>query len=233
MRVRMKLNKRISVVVAAFLLFVVLSQEHIFFYCLNRDAIMPVKILLEIFPKNIDAETRFGDTPLQLAVESQDLEMVKLLLNNGASLAANRGRIGDTVHFSAFYGTPEVLAEIIQHLDDINVRAHTDGLYRGTPLHSACSGGRLRNVHLLIEAGADVNAVTTHDITLSVLHYSLDEESMSKDKCEIIMALIENGADLAARDAEGKSARGGIMSLAKRFEGYDEIVETIMAIDRE
>ena len=43
-----------------------------------------------------------------------------------------------------------------------------------TPLHEACYGGRVETARVLLESGADINAVDKVSLSLSKPHYSLE-----------------------------------------------------------
>jgi len=76
-------------------------------------------------------------------------------------------------------------------------------------LHRACLRGDAAIVHLLLQHGADVNAV--NDFNETPLHYACKRANLV-----VIQCLLDHGADLHAEDRAGKgvlhhAAHGGSM----------------------
>jgi len=80
-----------------------------------------------------------------------------------------------------------------------NVTPFTRGTTGDTPLHVVCSWGDLEAVRLLLDAGAEVNAVG--DIGRTPLFCVL-----ASGNVDIVRALIAAGADLTHRDEFGDRA---------------------------
>jgi ankyrin repeat protein len=77
-------------------------------------------------------------------------------------------------------------------LRDVNDR----GLFGSTPLSVAITWGNPEAVRLLIDAGADVNAIT--ELGRTLLH-----DAVSFGNIEIVRLLLERGAQSDQRDAMG------------------------------
>jgi len=70
--------------------------------------------------------------------------------------------------------------------------------HRLTPLHVAALGGDMAEVSRLVEAGADVNAVSVYQAT--PLHWAVQGSSVKPD---ILSYLVEHGADVNAKNMWG------------------------------
>ena len=98
-------------------------------------------------------------TPLHFAAARASLEMVYLLLANGADVDAI-DKLGRTpLHQAASRKSADIAWLLISSRADVNA---TD-LAGRTPLHRAASGDHVEIVRLLIRSGADVNARSTGD----------------------------------------------------------------------
>ncbi len=98
-------------------------------------------------------------TPIVLAARYGNLEIVKLLLINGANFEIlNNG--WTAIHEAAFFGNFNVFEYLVNLNFDINKNAYPPILYRhGTPLHIACRFNNLKMVRLLILKKANVNII--------------------------------------------------------------------------
>ena len=125
-------------------------------------------------------------------------EVISLLLEHGASLAAT-GPVGSTpLHLAPFTGSTEVAAVLLERGADVAAR-DDDG---ETPLHYAMRSDAVGVVRLLLERGAEASA-QNHDGN-TALHqivrwYDHDTEVRS----EIVNLLIEYGADTDAANSDG------------------------------
>jgi hypothetical protein len=70
--------------------------------------------------------------------------------------------------------------------------------HRLTPLHVAALGGDMAEVNRLVEAGADVNAVSVYQAT--PLHWAVQGSSVKPD---ILSYLVKHGADVNAKNMWG------------------------------
>jgi len=167
-----------------------------------------VERLLELYPQDLDAEGGEWGTPLGAAIIERHLDIVQLLLEQGAD--------GETC--GEAFKTGLYVASCTTHAD--NVRIVRTLLDRGanpnavcedwesrhedvewTPLHAAVSVGRQETVRVLLDYGADIN----HPDSLgkSPLHiasyYSYDSE-------DLVQLLLDHGANLGASDDFGLNA---------------------------
>ena len=152
-----------------------------------------------------------GYTPLELATRLGDLDIMRLLLDNGAETdrlieggIVTRSILGyakniEIAQLLLDHGADP--AESLRSIDDVNIAQFfinngADVNYNdeaGTPLHGAAAGGNTDMVQLLISNGADVNAWAEAGIT--PLHQARN--------AEIAQILIDNGADIHATSNAG------------------------------
>ena len=96
-------------------------------------------------------------TPLDLAAREGDLEMVELLVDNGANVNNYK-----PLQLASQKGYLEIVKYLVEHganLNDQDIEIRFDGL---SPLHEAVRGGHFDVVEYLIEQGADINATHEH-----------------------------------------------------------------------
>jgi ankyrin repeat protein len=128
-----------------------------------------------------------GESPLMAALYRGHSEIVAALIDAGADLdlfaAAATGRSGD-------------LRQILQEGGNVNGYAH-DGW---TPLHLAAFFGQLDAARLLLDAGADVHAVSRNSLTNTPLH-----AATAGKHATVALLLHSRGADAHAIDSGGYS----------------------------
>ncbi|KAI2469788.1 ankyrin [Annulohypoxylon bovei var. microspora] len=91
-------------------------------------------------------------SPLHAAIYHDNLEIVDLLLENGASLDALDKDLRTPLHVAVKYTTPEVTRALISHGAELNCHDKKGD----TPLKRASYEGRWDLVEILLDAGADL-----------------------------------------------------------------------------
>ena len=195
---------------------------------------------------NAMAANRVGATPLMLAAINGDAPMLALLLDHGADVNALLSVTGDTaLMLAARTGLPEAVDLLLERGAAVDAREHWGD---ATALMWAVAEGHELIVQRLIAAGADVNATTAFipgntqrgglqfegavparrsgserkpvqhaSGELSPLHFAAREGHLG-----IAAQLLDAGADIDARAADGKDALGlaifnGNFALASRL----------------
>ncbi len=154
---------------------------------------------------------RGGIKPLQWLVYYNDVTGLKAVLDNGGSLDSINldAELGN----AAFFGHWKVCHFLINHGADVNYKIEKTN---ETPLHNALSkAGRpyyYYVVKLLVENGADVNAMTNAGIETGAFMRDVRTKgetplhrAAAYADAQTIEFLIENGANKESKDANGDS----------------------------
>lgn len=145
-----------------------------------------------------------GTSPLEESLKHDNLSITELLLKRGADVNETDG-FGQTLLFQSIYdGKTEQQKMLITYGSDINLKDE-QGI---TPLMYAADHGEFDSVRLLIASGAKVNEVDLNGRT-ALLH-----AAGFGYRVRIVKYLLDNGADIKAKDSEGRNA----LSIAK--DGY-------------
>ena len=186
-----------------------------------------VKELLERDPRLLSARDMLGNTALILAVDSGHREVAELLLRSGvrpdiyeaaaigetelvAELAGEDASALDSYSPEGF--TPLALAAHFGHEETVelllargaNVNAVSKNELGVMPLHAALYGRKVEVAKLLLAHGADVTArrggKNFPRAGWTALHYAAGYGLV-----ELIAPFLERGADVNARDDEGRT----------------------------
>lgn len=108
---------------------------------------------------------------------------------------------GDSIlHIAAALGTPSDIQFILNHFNNIVNYKNKDDK---TPLHEACQFSRSDNVKILIDNGADVNAIKRADWTPLML---VCAKTQHEDSVTIVNLLLEKGALVNLFNKDGWNA---------------------------
>ena len=146
------------------------------------------------FGPKINIKDDSGRTPLYLAVEKGQIEIVRLP-SNKFGVKANDNNGETPLHFAAKHGNLEVMKSLVRDFGaDPNV-VHNDGW---TPLHFATQNANLEMVRLLVaELGANAHASDANGRTPLY-------EAMQRGHVEIVGLLDVKKADGKLRNAIAK-----------------------------
>ena len=126
-----------------------------------RRHIRVVRLLVEK-DANIEAKTRREqETPLILAANNDDLEIVRFLLDSGAEIEAQDGYEYTALHRAADQGAARAVGVLLENGADIAKQ----GNFGRTALHCAATRGHTEVVRLLLNKGADANTRDRGDHT--------------------------------------------------------------------
>ena len=141
-----------------------------------------------------------GVTPLHRAARQGQSDLIKSLVDQGASCEARMHRIDGSTDRS--HGTPLHWAAIEGHHDsvaallDAGAQIDAQNAWWRTPLHCAARFGHLEVVRLLVARGADKEA--RRDTNETPLHFAVEE-----DRYDVVKFLLDAGADINARGDRG------------------------------
>ncbi len=148
--------------------------------------------------ETVDIESRnaAGETPLHAAVRSGRIDVVILLLCNGAEVNAvatattDRPGTGTPLHVACSMGNAQIGRHLLVSGADPNATTSVTpaGLGGDTPLHLAAANGHLELARILLTNGANPNAVNGRGVTPLGL-------AASNGHLQIVDELVSHGAD--------------------------------------
>ncbi|XP_067323726.1 2-5A-dependent ribonuclease [Anolis sagrei] len=154
-----------------------------------------------------------GATPFILAGINGNVNLLKLFLEKGSDI--NECDINGFTAFmeAAWYGKEEALRFLYENGADVNLGRVVDeekkALNKGgvTALMDAAKQGHVTVVEALVkEMNADVNICDNQGRNALIHAFHLGEDkNWKKDKEDIVLFLLERGADLTKRDESGKT----------------------------
>ena len=157
---------------------------------------------------DVNARTRDQETPLHLGLHNWNIKTAQVLLSHDANANAKNIRgltpLQIVSKWSDMCFMPEPYSERLEVVrlslksgGDVNVRDKD----RATPLHLASSHQGSRNARMLLDNGAEVNAVNIHG--QNPLH-SISRKEFTFFSCseESARLLLERGVDVNGRDKD-------------------------------
>jgi ankyrin repeat protein len=128
-----------------------------------------------------------------------DVERLRALLDEYAGLPVAWTEDGFTaLHLAAFFGHPEAAQLLVERGANLEARSTNEKFaLDAAPLHSASAAGQLEVCRVLLDAGADVNAVQHGGYT------ALLDAAANKNQ-ELVDFLLERGANREARLDDGR-----------------------------
>jgi len=167
----------------------------------------------------LQADPNDGKSPLQLAIETENLKIIKHLLANGAPIDHFDAQYNSCFHYAAVTNKKVILMLLEQSTSTLN----TKNLLGQTPLHVACHKDRKECVLALLEAGADVNITLENNgggepgLVGNVLQKHSSEFSPDDIKSggtplhwscsqEVISALVEKKCDVNSLNFDKRTA---------------------------
>lgn len=129
---------------------------------------------------------------LQSTIEKQQIEILKLMLDNGADINIQNDQ-GGVLHWAI--GNQSIVELLLSHHPDVNAK-NNQGY---TPLHKAVSSKNEELVSILLEHGADVNAKDNRNST--PLH-----RAVSYGHKGLVLTLIKHGADVNIKNIDNMTS---------------------------
>lgn len=144
------------------------------------------------------------------------LEQLDLMINQKPDVVDEMSTNGfSPLGIAAHFGNEAAVRLLLQHHADPNIPSQNG--YRVFPLHAALSANDTAITKLLIEAGAEVNAIQHGGITplhLAAQHGNID----------IIIILLEHGVDIGMRSDQGFTAAD--IAFDKGFKEIGQILSS-------
>ncbi|XP_072535821.1 uncharacterized protein bcl3 [Salminus brasiliensis] len=162
-----------------------------------------VSRLIQIFcrgHKDLDTYNNLRQTPLHLAVITHQPLVVQALLRGGADPGALDRNGQNTLHLCCEHSQDDCLSTILSHISypsSILDSRNYEGL---TPLHLAVQDGKKKLAKMLLDSGADINAVDIKSGRSPLMH------AVENNCMEMVNFLIENGCNVNAQSYSGNTA---------------------------
>ncbi|MBW3624055.1 MAG: ankyrin repeat domain-containing protein [Armatimonadetes bacterium] len=137
---------------------------------------------------HLHPESVLNHTSLFWAVNRGNVELVRLLLDHGAKVAAELSCDETSLHRAAEEGHLEILELLLKADGKAALNAYND-LDR-TPLMGAVENGHAEAARMLLDAGADVNAHNEPRIGETALKYAVE-----RGDADLVEMLLKAGAD--------------------------------------
>jgi len=182
-----------------------------------KGSVRNVKHFVEVKRVDVNAKTKQNWTPLHNAILHSNVKVVEYLITHGAYVNAT-GAYGMTpLHFAADSFNVDIVKFLIERGADVNAKCNEGD----TPLHYAAYIYSLDVVKCLVDLGADVNAKNNDGET--PLHSAVKNLYVDYGNCDpndpsgefhdanrangdVLKYLIDEGADVHAKNNEGKTA---------------------------
>ncbi len=143
-----------------------------------------VKAIVEKNPRLVNDKSKNGETPLIIACKEGDEELVEFLISMGARVNNAKGSGSDALHVACLFGFKNIAEYLLNKGALLGRNSHGAAL-----MSSACKGGNIEIVKMLIERGVDINEVSITGETGFII------ACMRRDK-EIVKLLLENNAQV-------------------------------------
>ncbi|XP_023265113.1 B-cell lymphoma 3 protein isoform X1 [Seriola lalandi dorsalis] len=149
--------------------------------------------------RGVDIYNNLRQTPLHLAVITQQADMVDVLLSAGADPAA-LDRNGQTaLHLCCEYNQCECISVVLSQSSSSTCLESRN--YEGlSPLHLAVLLGHQDLARMLLDAGADINAMDIKSGQSPLMH------AVESNNADMVHFLIENGCDVNSQSYSGNTA---------------------------
>lgn len=141
-----------------------------------RGHLNVVSVLVTLYHASIDLLTQESETPLIIAVLTNNLEMVRLLISYGAYLQHTNNQGASALHLAAGFGYTSIVRELLSQGAWIELEDNEGE----SPLFYAVRESHQHVVKLLLDAGANPNHPNNdQDTPLSLAHECDNQDATS------------------------------------------------------
>jgi ankyrin repeat protein len=205
------------------------TTKEALFDAVNARDVDSVQSICKRRPSAARTEDERGVTALNIAIEANQTEIARVLIEAGADIHHYSPLTGMPLSRASYLGCNEMVSLLLDAGADVNRQPERDvPIGHGTALHHAVDGVKLQTVDILLKRGADVNAKMADQYGETALHRAADNDPTSPDAVAIVQLLLARGAKINATDNDGRTP----LSAAKRALGAErgnrEIVELLV-----
>ncbi|TGL79131.1 ankyrin repeat domain-containing protein [Leptospira yasudae] len=180
-----------------------LKRDSSLFQSVTEEGITPVLFSLYYGKLDISKEIYeiHPERNLFEAAALGDLEEVKKIVSSSADSINSFSKDGwSALHLAAYFGHLDVAKFLISSGADLGLTSKSKLSFGNTALHSAVATGKKAIVELLLEKGADANALQNPG-SITPLHVAASRPG----SLEIIQLLLKKGADKSKRSSEDQT----------------------------
>ena len=124
------------------------------FSAISKGATSSVRYILFKEPNSVNSRNQYSRTPLHFAVENENVEIVKLLIDAGSDVNSKAVNSITPMFSAVASGNLEIAELLIEKGADLNAR----NLQNDTLLHLSIKQGNQEMLELLVKNGADLTA---------------------------------------------------------------------------
>jgi len=191
----------------------------------KRNDISAVQLLLRAAPANARATDGDGATPLHWAADGGLVDIMRLLIANGARVNQQQKNGWTPAHSATGRDRTAALEVLLQNGADLNVLAQNGN----APIHFAAMYGHYATVSYLITAGVEVDTENSDGNTPLAVAAWYGQQYIGR-------LLIAAGADIHHQNRAGKTAldeaiRSGKADFARILTDYDSQLQERAARD--
>ncbi|MBI9069293.1 MAG: ankyrin repeat domain-containing protein [Salinivirgaceae bacterium] len=132
------------------------------FGAINEGNFDQVKQCIEKDPQIIEQRNQRGSTPLMLAANLGNAELLTYFIKKGASVNVDNGFGTTALHFASLSGNLESVKFLIKNGAKVNVKSQQGN----SPIHYAARSGSFEIVKLLVDQGADIMVIGGNESNL-------------------------------------------------------------------
>ncbi|MCI5056487.1 MAG: ankyrin repeat domain-containing protein [Flavobacteriales bacterium] len=182
-----------------------------FLYWINSGKQGIIKGLLEVGydPNNLHPEST---TPLEIAVDKNNLKLLKMLLKSGADTELKSSYGGSPLSSAASLGRFEMVKVLLEHGANPNISNE----WYSTPLNNAAAKGEIEIMEVLLSHGASVNPFPYGS---SPLH-----SAVYNNQFEAAEYLLNSGANINAKSSWGETP---LLTALKK--GHDDLTLALIS----
>lgn len=169
---------------------------------------------------SLDFQGKYGITPLWFAVREQRPEIVRFLLENGASPNKEIDWVSSIVGQAA-EGDPGVLRQLLEAGADPNIRS--GDFQKMTPIHHASLSGKIENIDVLLKYGADINSRDSGGVPPIMTATAFRQ-------FDAVTHLLESGADPLLSNQYGGTAMTIMQEMTLSEENEEKVSEILSLI---